>query len=238
MRGIRVLTVATMIAACVAVTPVSVSADPFTLVSRSDLVSGNVTLQVGQAYGIWVCWNTDRDITLYVLDAGGTWRAVSTDRRMSRDPNYCPSSQYPYMSTNAWTVNIYGSQGTGVKKDVLAFAFGWNGVAPTASYALARIGPAQYTYRPSWSQLTSGYVPLSPTSQYAMSYPGCSFNGGNANLYALDGGGRWRTLGTYCNDSWRLPSNGSLAVGAQTGVVLLSAAKAAPLYYYGLARVR
>lgn len=237
MRGVRLVAVAAVAAIGVGLAPAAASADPFTMVSANDLKNGNATLQVGEAYGIWTCWSKDYDITLYVLDAGGTWRAVSTDRRMSRDPNYCPKSQYPYMSNNAWTVTIYGSQGTGVKTDVVAFALGWNRVAPTASYALARIGPAQYTYRPTWSQLTSGYVPLSPTASYAMNYPGCSINGGNTNLYAADGDGTWRTLATYCLDGWRLPSNGSWTVGAQAGVVLLAAGKAAPLYSYGLARV-
>jgi hypothetical protein len=237
-RGIAVTAVAALTLSLGAVLPAA-HADTIPTVHFRDLASGQSTLQYGEAFGVWSCWaNPKLNVSLYAMDGDGTWQTVSTDNSLTKDPTNCDVSGLPYRSVNAWTVNIKGSQASGVRQGVIVLGLGTKPVAPTSAFALAQTrqvtGVAGKNLR--WADLSAGKVALPLGSSVSVSYPGCGSN----SLYALDSSGllgSWKQVATDCDDSWKVNSPGSQGLGTQSGLTLLAAGPAKPQYTYGLAKV-
>jgi hypothetical protein len=203
-----------------------------------DLVAGQQSFTYGDAVGVWSCWkDKSLDITMYAMDTGGAWQSVSTDTRLTTDPTNCNVPGLPYLAVNAWTVNIRGSQASGVARGVLALGLGWKSVGPTSDFTLAPTGqvPASSPKVVQWQALGAGTSTLPLGGSVSVAYPGCQ-----GNLYALDNAGllgSWQKVASGCADTWRVRTPGSQGVGAQTGLTLLAAAPAKPQYTYGLVKI-
>ena len=214
-------------------------ADTIPTVHFRDLGSGQSTLQYGEAFGVWSCWaNPKLNVSLYAMDADGAWQTVSTDNSLTKDPTNCNVAGLPYRAVNAWTVNMKGSQASGVQRGVIVLGLGTKPIAPTSAFALAqtRQVPGGAGKNLQWADLSAGKVALPLGSSVSVTYPGCGAN----NLYALDSTGllgSWKQVATDCDTSWKVKSPGSQGLGTQTGLTLLAAGSAKPQYTYGLAKV-
>ena len=214
-------------------------ADTIPTVHFRDLVSGQATLAYGEAFGVWSCWSNPKlNVSLYAMDADGTWQTVSTDNSLTKDPTNCNVGGLPYRAVNAWTVNMKGSQASGVQRGVIVLGLGTKPTSPTSAFALAQTrqvsGGAGRNLQ--WADLSAGKVALPLGASVSVTYPGCGAN----NLYALDSTGllgSWKQVATDCGDSWKVQSPGSQGTGTQSGMTLLAAGPAKPQYTYGLAKV-
>ena len=213
-------------------------ADTIPTVHFRDLVSGQSTLAYGEAFGVWSCWSNPKlNVSLYAMDADGTWQTVSTDNSLTKDPTNCNVGGLPYRAVNAWTVNMKGSQASGVQRGVIVLGLGTKPTSPTSAFALAQTrqvsGGAGRNLQ--WADLSAGKVALPLGASVSVTYPGCGAN----NLYALDTGllGSWKQVASDCGDSWKVNSPGSQGTGTQSGMTLLAAGPAKPQYTYGLAKV-
>jgi hypothetical protein len=109
-------------------------ADTIPTVHVRDLVSGQSTLQYGEAFGVWSCWaNPKLKVSLYAMGADGTWQTVSSDYSITKDPTNCNVAGLPYRAVNAWTINIKGSQASGVQRAVIVLGLGTKPAAPTSA---------------------------------------------------------------------------------------------------------
>lgn len=91
--------------------------------SVPDLVNGDFTLRMGNAYTITTCSASSSGLSLFVLASNGRWLKVAASSKPTRSTQ-CPYTGSPWLQTFTWTVNQVGAPQSSDGPNELSMAIG------------------------------------------------------------------------------------------------------------------